>query len=202
MKADFEKGTKVCSKCKRELPISEFWKDRSGNDGLQYSCKKCVGICNKEYLDKHFNTFGRIGNKRGNNNMLVRDYELTEEQLNRRERQRSRDKRYITKRKAYGLLIWYDGRLNDKSSGEYLGIMSNEYNKQKRCAIRGCVGRVKPSEHFLFDFDLEQMLKDNVYCSSGKKRYYITKWWDGEIRHWTVNDGIWRIVENVNTGTH
>lgn len=29
MKADFEKGTKVCSKCKRELPISEFGKNKA-----------------------------------------------------------------------------------------------------------------------------------------------------------------------------
>lgn len=44
------------------------------------------------------------------------------------------------------------------------------------------------------DFELEQMLKDNVYYSSGagRKRHYITKWWDGEVRYWTVNDGIWR----------
>lgn len=45
---------------------------------------------------------------------------------------------------------------------------------------------------FLFDFDLEQMLKDNVYYNYGKCKIYIEKWWDGEIRHWTVNDGIWK----------
>lgn len=45
---------------------------------------------------------------------------------------------------------------------------------------------------FLFDFDLEQMLKDNVYLSSSRGKQYITKWWKGEIRHWTVNDGIWK----------
>lgn len=49
-----------------------------------------------------------------------------------------------------------------------------------------------PSIHFLFDFDLEQMLKDGVYVTEGGKNKYITKWWDGEIRHWTVNDGIWK----------
>ena len=42
MKADFEKGTKVCSKCKRELPISEFYKNKSNPDGLGYYCKRCV----------------------------------------------------------------------------------------------------------------------------------------------------------------
>ena len=25
-----------------------------------------------------------------------------------------------------------------------------------------------------------------------KNKYYITKWWQGEIRHWTVKDGIWK----------
>lgn len=29
MRADFEKGTKVCSKCKRELPIEMFGKDKT-----------------------------------------------------------------------------------------------------------------------------------------------------------------------------
>ena len=42
------------------------------------------------------------------------------------------------------------------------------------------------------DFDLEQMLKENVYYIDGNRKYYIAKWWDGEIRHWTVNDGIWK----------
>lgn len=42
------------------------------------------------------------------------------------------------------------------------------------------------------DFDLEQMLKDNTYYCSNGDRIYIEKWWKGTIRHWTVNDGIWR----------
>ena len=36
------------------------------------------------------------------------------------------------------------------------------------------------------------MLKDNVYYDSGKNKTYIEKWLDGTIRHWTVNDGIWK----------
>lgn len=42
MKANFEKGTKICSKCKRELPISHFQKDKSKSDGLNTQCKDCV----------------------------------------------------------------------------------------------------------------------------------------------------------------
>ena len=40
------------------------------------------------------------------------------------------------------------------------------------------------------------MLKDNVHVKNGKYNEYITKWWDGEIRHWTVNDGIWKKNES------
>lgn len=45
MKADFEKGTKICSKCKKELPIDMFGKNKNAIDGLQWYCKKmCKGI--------------------------------------------------------------------------------------------------------------------------------------------------------------
>lgn len=38
--------TKKCTKCKRELPVSEFWKNASKEDGLQDYCKHC----GKEYI--------------------------------------------------------------------------------------------------------------------------------------------------------
>lgn len=47
MKADFEKGTKVCGKCKRELPIEMFYKDVSRVDGIR-KCNLC--ICEKECM--------------------------------------------------------------------------------------------------------------------------------------------------------
>lgn len=34
-------NTKVCSKCKKKLNISNFYKNRSCKDGLQNNCKKC-----------------------------------------------------------------------------------------------------------------------------------------------------------------
>lgn len=33
--------TKKCSKCGRELPVSEFWKNVTKEDGLQDYCKDC-----------------------------------------------------------------------------------------------------------------------------------------------------------------
>ena len=44
MKADFEKGTKVCSRCRKELPLNMFSKDKGRSDGLDCYCKKCKSI--------------------------------------------------------------------------------------------------------------------------------------------------------------
>lgn len=220
MKADFEKGTKVCPKCKMELPISEFGKHKATKDGLRCYCKKCESRRARDYVksekgkrkrkeyysleyvkekarkqgNKIKNTFsGTERNCRGKSHIVKRDYELTEEQLQKRELQRKCHNTRNKKESVYGLLVWYDGQLSNLDKREYKKIMDREYFRQRNCAIRGYIGKKKPSEHFLFDFDLEQMLKDNVYISCGKdKKYYITKWWDGEIRHWTVNDGIWK----------
>lgn len=118
---------------------------------------------------------------RGNHGMLKRDYELTKEQLARRESQRCNKRKIIIN--AQGILIWYSNLLNDIDSKEYKRIMDKEYMRKKYCAIRGYIARVQPSEHFLFDFDLEEMLKNNVYYSTDGEKRYITKWWKGTIRH-------------------
>lgn len=219
MKADFEKGTKVCSRCKRELPISEFSKDKTRKDGVYCYCKKCATnrMCvyaksekgkrrikeynSLEYVkekrrkrdNKKQNTFdGTERSCRGKSHIVKRDYELTEEQLQKRERQRKGHKTRNKKESVHGILVWYDGQLNNLDKREYKKAMDKEYSRQRRCAVCGSVGVKQPSKHFLFDFDLEQMLKDKACYGSGNGKIQITKWWDGTIRHWTVNDGIWK----------
>lgn len=41
--------TKVCSKCKKELPITHFWKQRKTRDGLRCYCKECSLKTNKQW---------------------------------------------------------------------------------------------------------------------------------------------------------
>ena len=41
MKANFETGLKICSKCRRELSIEMFNKNKRTFDGLEYHCRDC-----------------------------------------------------------------------------------------------------------------------------------------------------------------
>lgn len=43
--------TKICSKCKREKPVSEFFK-RSDGDGYRYQCKNCSSRKNTDVVEK------------------------------------------------------------------------------------------------------------------------------------------------------
>lgn len=41
---------KTCSKCKKEKPVNEFFKNRSNKDGHDCQCKKC----HETYAKKHY----------------------------------------------------------------------------------------------------------------------------------------------------
>ena len=47
-----EELTKKCTKCRRELPLSEFNKDKTTKDGLKYWCKSCCNERNKTRVRK------------------------------------------------------------------------------------------------------------------------------------------------------
>jgi hypothetical protein len=53
MKANFETGTKVCSKCRVEQPVGNFRKDAAKSDGLRGSCGKCDSSTEAEYRRKN-----------------------------------------------------------------------------------------------------------------------------------------------------
>ena len=44
---------KKCSKCKQTLPIDNFWKNKTSNDGYQSYCKSCMKIRTANYQKTH-----------------------------------------------------------------------------------------------------------------------------------------------------
>ena len=49
-----DEPTKKCSKCGRELPVSEYHKNKAQKDGLQTYCKECKKESNKLYSENHY----------------------------------------------------------------------------------------------------------------------------------------------------
>lgn len=47
------KNTKICKKCGRELPLSEFSKHKITKDGYRNICKECCSKYMKEYFAEH-----------------------------------------------------------------------------------------------------------------------------------------------------
>ena len=47
-----EKQTKMCSTCRRELPLSEFNKLSKSPDGYQYACRECQSKASKRAYEK------------------------------------------------------------------------------------------------------------------------------------------------------
>lgn len=45
--------TKICTKCKRELPLDMFQKDRTKRDGLTCRCKECKAEYARQYVIDH-----------------------------------------------------------------------------------------------------------------------------------------------------
>lgn len=44
---------KICSDCKKSLPLDMFYKRKSSVDGLQSICKTCTGVRRKKYQKDH-----------------------------------------------------------------------------------------------------------------------------------------------------
>jgi len=72
--------TKECSKCKKELPIIEFYRGKD-RDGLRYKCKKCMENDRKKYYKEHKEE--------------IQEYQKEYDKLHKKERSIKRKKYYI-----------------------------------------------------------------------------------------------------------
>ena len=66
---------KICTKCGKELPETEFYKDPRRENGLRSICKKCWSIRKKKYRETHKEEISESGKKY---------YQEHKEQINKR----------------------------------------------------------------------------------------------------------------------
>lgn len=141
MEADFKKGTKVCSKCGKKLPISDFHKNKRRKDGLNSSCKYCDKKQKKKSIEKykddpirrqkrldaykryHASEKGKAKQKEWESNRVY-----TEEQ---REHRRQYAKKY-----------YKENHVVKRPPREFIMIEGKEYLKCSKC------GEIKPKEDF------------------------------------------------------
>ena len=145
-------------------------------------CEHMKEMYNKE-LERSKTTGLRTDKYKGR----VREEDLTEEQRKRREHDRNVHKSIKNPIKGYGVLKYVSEYAKQLPYSQYIRERDNAYKRQMYRAFCGVKGNCN-EDNFVYDIDLEKMYNDN-YEQRGK---IIKKWWKGEIRHWTVNDGVWK----------
>jgi len=93
---------KSCSKCKESKPISEFYKDRSRSDGVQYVCKDCNRAYEQTDARK---AFRRIYRKTQTCRTINRRYDHSEKGKARSKRRYLKDKQKYQARNAVNYAV-------------------------------------------------------------------------------------------------
>ena len=90
------KTTKICSKCGRELPLTDFYVRRQSKDGRDYKCKDC----SKAYAQMRRRDYPELTKQ-----IATRTREKHREEIRQREREayalNKNDPNYIEKRRDY-----------------------------------------------------------------------------------------------------
>ena len=55
---------KICSKCKEEKSVTEFYRNKAAKDGLQYSCKGCSNLASKQHYNANTEYYVEKARKR------------------------------------------------------------------------------------------------------------------------------------------
>lgn len=95
MKANFETGLKICSHCRRELPLDQFSGDKSTSDGLNGQCRSCNSLNAKRYRNSKE---GKEALKRGNEKYKKTEkYKITTARNNKKPRIKTEEQKLRTK---------------------------------------------------------------------------------------------------------
>ena len=158
-------------------------------DGNDYVRAFNNGCCNKL---KEVNEKQKIKSKTTGNGSKKffgkkRINDLTREQLKRREEDRKQHPKINDEMKGYAVLVFVSEYAKQLPYRTYVKERDKAYKRQMYRAYTGIKGDKKET-NFIYDIDLERMIE----CGYEQKGVPMERWWDGTIRHWTVNDGVWK----------
>lgn len=113
---------KICSKCKEQKSLDNFYNNRGNKDGLEGSCKSCKDASNKTY-NRDMTTYSREYYIRNKQKIDARQ----------KERQLADKEAYLEYRRDY----------KKRYLSTYKGIMHNRRSSAKRRAARAAVASEK-----------------------------------------------------------
>lgn len=150
----FEQGIKVCSKCKKELPLNHFTKEKCKKDGYCSLCKDCAKLQRKErkeYIQQY-----QENHKEERQQYLINYYLLNKEKrqnYNNNNKERFRIARKINDHKPHNRYKLY--QRNAEIRGIEFNISLEEFDRITQLPCYYC-GEIQKDE-----FD---------YCFSGIDR--------------------------------
>ena len=127
--------TKVCSKCKKKKPLSEFY---FLNDKGRYcsQCRECVSRCKKEYQKKnsekireHRKEYNQRPEVKKRSKEVKREYRKTEKYKKGQKKYREENKEKI---REYSREYEKNRKANDPEYREKIREYSREYDKNRR----------------------------------------------------------------------
>lgn len=127
--------TKVCTKCGRELPLSDFWMDRGRYDGKASVCKYCYKKYrenNKEKIKKYYeNNKEKVKEYHEKNKEKIKEYQKEYNEKNK-ERRNEYIKNRIKEDELFAVSVKCRSRI-------YQFIKKSGYNKtSKTFEMIGC----------------------------------------------------------------
>jgi hypothetical protein len=117
--------TKTCCRCKLEKNLSEFGNLKSSKDGLMYNCRKCQTLKQKEYREKHNDTYKKSLEK---NKVKISLYQKRYNQLNQKN---IKDKRKIYYQNNKNKIL-SNNKDYHQINKEEIRKRKKEYTKEKR----------------------------------------------------------------------
>jgi len=177
-KTDLLKGTRVCSKCKKELEFSFFAKNNKARDGINAWCKECTN-------EWHRNYFHKSKEYREEKKKYARKRRQLEE-IKEKERERSRLYGSSERGKLTGLLRTQKRRMIKKrvtisqvpkekiidmfSHASICPLCKKPFNTRRKKTLDHVIPLAKGGEHTLSNF---QILCSPCNTSKGDKLVYL-----------------------------